>query len=43
MYGAYTIDKIHETYAVTVKPAVFEALALSAAKAANNAFISTLK
>jgi hypothetical protein len=43
MYGAYSIDKIHETYAVTAKPEAFEALALSAAQAANKAFISNLK
>ena len=43
MYGAYSIDKVHEVYAVTVKPEAFEALALAAAKAANLAFISTLE
>ena len=43
MYGAYSIDKVHEVYAVTVKPEAFEALAMAAAKAANLAFISTLE
>ena len=43
MYGSWSVDSVQEIYAVTVQPEVFEALALTAAKAANLAFLESLR
>ena len=43
MYGSWSVDSVQEIYVVTVQPEVFEALALTAAKAANLAFLESLR